>query len=847
MLFPLFAIATAHGQTPGYSVLHGFGGVNDGGMPYGGVSVDSYGNLYGTAEFGGANGNGMVWELTASGSYLDLHDFGSGNDGYYPASPVTIGPDGTLYGTAHAGGQNGGGMLWKISAGAYADLYDFGGVSTDGIQPQSNIVIDASGNLYGTNLNGGTSYGGTVWEYTTAGTLIPLYEFPEGFMGCSPQGNIVLDSSGDLYGTTQSGGTNQQGNLWEITSGGTYVDLHDFGSAGDGANPLGGVSVDAAGNMYGTTRNGGADYTGIVWELSTGGTYIDLHDFGSIANDGLEPVAGVTVDAAGNLYGTTQTGGPNIVPNGYGGGGIVWEIPSGGAYMDLHDFGGSGDGFQPYAGVAVDSSGNVYGTTNQGGGWGILWVISQLTSLSVSPTSVIGGSPSTGTVTISYPAPVGGTAVSLSSGSSAASVQSTVTVAQGQTSATFPITTNSPAQNTNALITAQLGGSSEQQPLSVAASTLSGLTLNPSTVAGGNSSTGTITLTGPAPSAGLTVSLASTCTYATVPSSITVPGGSSSTTFSITTRSYTGALNATITAKVGGVSQSAVLAIQVPVLTGLTLSPGTVAGGNTVTATVTLSGTAPSTGDKVYLCSSSTVAPVPSYVTVPSGQSSTTFQITTASYTYATNAKITAGMSGVSETTWLSIQASVLSSLTLSPSTVTGGNSVTGTVTLTGTAPTNGLVVTLTSTSADATVPTSVTVPAGYSSVSFNIPTTAYKQLVYATITASAAGESQSALLTIQAASLSGLTLSPSTVVGGNSSTGTITLTGPAPSGGLTVYLSSTSSYATVPTSVPFTAGQTTATFTINTLPYTGTYTPTITAALSGSPSQTALLTVTPH
>jgi len=419
----------------------------DGSLPFAGVVFDSAGNMYGTANGGGANGPyasysppqlgghgtdivaGMVWEITASGTYKDLHDFGgtgprpgepgyifgptvtnangtSGPDGWGPVGGVTFDSAGNMYGTTPEGGPYGGGasgpepgdgIVWEITAsGTYKDLHDFGATVTnasgtsgpDGVNPQAGVVFDHAGNIYGTASGGGAYGGGIVWEITAWGDYNDLHDFggtatsasgASGLDGSSPQAGVTFDGAGNMYGTAVQGGPYNVGMVWEITASGTYKDLHDFGgtvtnangaSEPDGAYPVAGVTLDVAGNMYGTADGGGAYGGGIVWEI-TSGTYKDLHDFGgtvtsangATGTDGEHPFAGVTLDGSGNMYGTTLEGGPytNLAV----GDGIVWEITASGTYRDLYDFGGAGgpEGFWPWAGVTLDSAGNIYGTT----------------------------------------------------------------------------------------------------------------------------------------------------------------------------------------------------------------------------------------------------------------------------------------------------------------------------------------------------------------------------------------------------------------------------------------------------------------------------------------------------
>ncbi|MRR05413.1 MAG: hypothetical protein EG828_00485 [Deltaproteobacteria bacterium] len=266
------------------------------------------------------------------------------------------------------------------------------------------------------------------------------------------------------------------------------------------------------------------------------------------------------------------------------------------------------------------------------------------------------------------------------------------------------------------------------------AATLNSLSLNPTSVSGGATSQGTVTLSGPAPSGGAVVTLSSGNPAATVPASVTVPEGSTSATFTTSTTSVTVSTPVVITATYGGVTKTATLTVNPPapvtVLSTLSVSPTSVTGGATSQGTVTLSGPAPSGGAVVTLSSSNTsVATVPASVTVPEGSASATFTISTTAVSASTPVVMTATYGGVTKTATLTVNppapVTVLSTLSVSPTSVTGGATSQGTVTLSGPAPSGGAVVTLSSENTSiATVPTSVTVPEGSASATFTISTT---------------------------------------------------------------------------------------------------------------------------
>jgi len=287
--------------------------------------------------------------------------------------------------------------------------------------------------------------------------------------------------------------------------------------------------------------------------------------------------------------------------------------------------------------------------------------------------------------------------------------------------------------------------------------TLSSVTLNPTSVTGGSSSMGMVTLSGPAPSGGLAVNLSSS-SPATVPASVTVAYGASSATFTVTTTTVSSSTQATITASSGGVTQTATLAVMPqassPTLSSVALNPTSVTGGAQSMGTVTLSGPAPTGGAQVLLSSDNAAASVPASVTVAAGASTATFMVTTSAVTASTPVTISASYAGVTKTASLSVvpaqAAPTLSSLTLNPTSVTGGaQTSTGTVTLSGPAPTGGAQVVLSSNNAAASVPTGVTVAAGATSATFTVTTTAVAASTPAAISASYAGVTKTASLTV--------------------------------------------------------------------------------------------------
>jgi uncharacterized repeat protein (TIGR03803 family) len=221
---------------------------------------DAAGNLYGTTQYGGTNGGfGTVFKLDAAGKLTLLHSFAGTPDGEDPYAGLLRDKLGNLYGTTQYGGTGGGfGTVFKLdAAGKLTLLHSFSG-TPDGENPLAGLLRDGAGNLYGTTKYGGTGGGyGTVFKLSAKGKLILLYSFTGTPDGENPYARLIRDASGNLYGTTFYGGTSGYGTVFKLDTAGKLTILHSFNSAPDGANPLGGLILDKAGNLYGTTSDGG--------------------------------------------------------------------------------------------------------------------------------------------------------------------------------------------------------------------------------------------------------------------------------------------------------------------------------------------------------------------------------------------------------------------------------------------------------------------------------------------------------------------------------------------------------------------------------------------------------------
>jgi hypothetical protein len=530
----------------------------------------------------------------------------------------------------------------------------------------------------------------------------------------------------------------------------------------------------------------------------------------------------------------------------------------------------------PVNGSVVGDLRAAYGGTTQQSSLGLSPL---LFSLAVNNSAVNGGNSLTGTVTLLRAAPVGGIEVTLVSGdTSLVQTPAKVVVPEGATAASFAITTAAVTSSRSIRINTGTANDNFRAPevsltllpagSAAPAASLAGVAVQTPSVLGGHTTTGTVTLTAPAPAGGASVAVNGSMEGQVVTPSggVTVPAGSTSANFTITAPQVSQSYWVMIQASYGNQAglDGAVVRIDpaqpaIPDLSVLAIDPVSGTAGASFSGTVGLATPAPPGGTSVSLSSSDpTTAQVPASVFIAAGNSVNSFTITTSSAASSTAVQISAQSGSVTKTFWITVfanpnapPAGALSAVGLSPTSVTGGSAAQGTVTTTAAAPAGGLVVTLSSNTAAATVPPSVTVPAGATSATFTVSTTSVAASTTATITATAGSVTRTTTLTVNppppptAAALSALSLSPTSVTGGSAAQGTVTLTAAAPAGGLVVTLSSNNAAATVPPSVTVPAGATSATFTVSTSSVAASTTATITAT-AGSVTRTATLTVNP-
>ena len=360
------------------TTLENFGDASAGYEPESGVMQADDGNLYGTTFWGGPGNFGMIFRLTLAGTLTIVHDF-TGTDGSAPWAKLIQLSDEKLYGTASRGGASQWGTAFSVTlGGTFSLLHSFDG--TDGLGPRDSALVlrPADGLLYGMTEQGGTGLG-NAFKMTTGGTVTSLVAFTLA-QGAYPSDGLLLAPDGNFYGTTASGGAAvAQGNVIRITPAGAVTVLHEFnhtqGVDDDGMWPVGGLIRATDGNFYGTTRAGGASSAGNVYRITSAGTYTTLHSFSG--SDGSEPYGNLLQAGDGRLYGTT-----------YGGGtynhGTVFSIDTAGtSFSSLHSL-TLEEGAGPVGGLIQATDGELYGVTN-GGGPGKAGVVFRLTLSSCTP------------------------------------------------------------------------------------------------------------------------------------------------------------------------------------------------------------------------------------------------------------------------------------------------------------------------------------------------------------------------------------------------------------------------------------------------------------------------------
>jgi uncharacterized repeat protein (TIGR03803 family) len=742
-----------------YEKLYSFTGTPDGAAPVAPLIQAADGFFYGTTQSGGANSCGTVFRTDGTSAPAILHSF-TQEEGCFLTAALLQASDGLFYGVARGGGTFGDGTLFRMdSNGEVTVIHVFQSLVADnGAFPYSALIQASDGFFYGTTTGGGAHYEGAVFRTDASGaSFTVLHSFDSADSGgYQPYAPLLQASDGTFYGTTSLGGNPNGpceecdripgGTVFQMDASGnvTYLFNFDLGG-GNGDTPFAGLVQTSPTTFYGTTSNLGGLETGLsawagtVFLLDRSADWFGLytlHQFSASSGfpDGAVPAGALIKASDGYIYGTALLGGGLGSPYGQG---VVFRLDAASQLAVLHAFDGDaadGDsGSQPGAALIQGIDGNLYGTAasnslfiGSSGPPGTLFrlnldlngpvktnqtiTFAGLADKTISDADFAVSATASSSLAVTF-APSGACTMSGAVVHLTGAGSCTVTASQAG-NASYNPAPSVPRSFTVAKLTATLALSNLIQPFD------------------GSPKVVTVT-TSPA---GLTV-VSITYNGSTI---APTASGSYAVVASLTNDTYQ-ATNATGT-----------LVISNPAAT-LTLSPSSVAGGTTSTATVTLASPAPNGGAVVSLASSAPgAATVPATVLIMKGKTTKTFTVTTFAVATVTPVNISASYAGTTATSPLTVNPAALSALTLNPLGVRGGASSTAKVTLNGPAPAGGLLVTLTSSKPSVAASTSVTVPAGSSSATVPITTFAVTANTTVNITATGGGVSKSSTLTVK-------------------------------------------------------------------------------------------------
>jgi hypothetical protein len=750
-------------------------------------------------------------------------------------SSPAIGPDGTIYvgsWDANLYAINSDGTeKWSFATGGAID-------SSPAIGPDGTIYVGS----FDYNLYAITSNGALKWKFPTGGDILSS-------PAIGVDGTIYVGSDDSYFYAVNGDGTGK----WIFR---TFNGIPSSPALGkDGAIYFGSwdgncYAVNPDGSQRWSFTTGNSIYSGPA--IGSDGTVYVASDDDNLYAIGTGPngvsVSSLTLDFSSVVSGETATGTVNLAGLAPVGGekvALSSSDPSAIVPASVQVPGGTTIATFTISTIGVATTTHVVITASAAASSATAnFIVTPAvpTNLFISPVSVTGGTASVGTILLNGIPPAGGMTLALSTSNPSVTPPATVTVPEGQQEASFTLNTSAVSSNTSATITATFGKVTETASLMVVPPVIASVSINPSTLAGGNNAVGAVTLSGPA-TAGTVVLLSSNNAAVTVPASVAFSAGQSTATFAVKTAVLTAQVVATVTGTFNSLAQTTTVTVNPATLASVSLSPDAVTGGSSSSGTVTLTGPAPKGGLTVKLKSSKSQATVPSTVSIAAGASTATFTVKTAAVTAQVAASISGTLGAVTQTANLTINPPQLASIALSPATVQGGASSKATVSLTGPAPAGGLKVSLSSSVSAATLPADVLIGAGKSSGVVTVKTAAVPVLKVASISGTLAGISMSSVLTINPPVLISLTLSPAKVVGGANSTGTVTISSPAPTGGLVVSLQSNQGSASVPSKVTVPAGKTTAKFGVKTSKVKSSTTVSITGSLSGV-TETATLTI---
>jgi len=359
------------GRAQSFTVIHNFTGGADGANPLNGLVMGAGAYMYGTTSAGGEYNNGTVFRLSPTGILTTIYAFKGGADGSSPESFLIQDSQGLLYGTTTGGGAYGGGTVFRIANNGKTIIHSFGSGS-DGSAPLAGLTLDHAGNLYGTTSAGGANGNGTVFMLSLRGIIwgeTVLYSFGTGTDGAVPYAGVTLDSAGDVLGTTSAGGTGGYGTIFELSKQHSWAEsiVYNFQDQNDGGVPYAGLIADGLGNFYGAATEGGSQGGGSIFELTPAGSGWNFTAIQSLAGWGISGTfRNLILSSSGTLYATTHCDGE------YDAGTVYELVPGVGGtwnYTQLYTFTGGNDGLYSFSNL-VTFANRLYGTTNQGGAYG---------------------------------------------------------------------------------------------------------------------------------------------------------------------------------------------------------------------------------------------------------------------------------------------------------------------------------------------------------------------------------------------------------------------------------------------------------------------------------------------
>jgi uncharacterized repeat protein (TIGR03803 family) len=326
-----------------------------------GLTPDGNGDFFGTEQYGGSNGWGGIFEFTpGTTNFTVLWSFTDGADGAEPETAPTFGSDGNIYGTSSGDGNtNYGAVFYLDTFGDFNVIYSFTG-TPDGANPSGTLLEVSPGVFYGTTYSGGNENQGTIYEATSGGYYQIIHNF-DYYDGSAPNGGLVLAGDGNYYGTTAWGGTNGgNGTIYRLNSDQSITSLFSFGDT-NGLNPSDNLVVGQDGKLYGRTESGGANGDGTLFSITTNGVFQLLFSFGG--TNGIRPHAALFAGNDGNFYGATAGGGTNDQD------GVIYEITPTGNFRIVAYFNGD-NGLSAFGPLVRNPDGTLYGTTFNGGAYG---------------------------------------------------------------------------------------------------------------------------------------------------------------------------------------------------------------------------------------------------------------------------------------------------------------------------------------------------------------------------------------------------------------------------------------------------------------------------------------------